>query len=163
MGLTFAKWQHILLNVSNAKDRLRKIIRHRRTRIPFTLRELAAASGVSASHLARIESGGRFPSPGVLHKIAKPLGFTDQELLVLAGYISSNPFMLKEEHEEYAVGRLDTRVAKALAREPLEVQRAVLKILPVLSSIAKDIAQSDVGERQFSANELEQFNGKDNP
>ncbi len=131
--------------------------------LPLTLRELAKACGVSVSHLARIESGGRFPSARVLRQIAKPLGFTEQELLVLAGYISPNPSMLQEEHEEYAVGRLDMRVAKVLAQEPPEVQRAVIKMLPVLRSIAKDIAQSDVGERQFSPDELEQFNGKDNP
>ena len=129
------------------RNSLSKIIRHRRTMIPLTLRELATACGVSVSHLARIESGGRFPSPRILRQIAKPLGFTEQELLVLAGYISPNPFMLKEEREEYAVGRLDTRVAKVLAQEPLEVQRAVIKMLPVLRSIAKDIAQSDMGER----------------
>jgi len=105
--------------------------------IPLTLRELATACGVSVSHLARIESGSRFPSARVLRKIAKPLGFTEQELLVLADYISPNASMLKEEHEEYAVGRLDTRVAKVLAQEPLEVQRAIIKMLPVLKGITK--------------------------
>jgi transcriptional regulator with XRE-family HTH domain len=125
--------------------------------IPLTLHELAAASGVSVSHLARIESGSRFPSPRILCKIAKALGFTEQELLTLAGYLSAKLSMLKEEREEYAVGRLDMRVAKALAQEPVEVQRAVLKMLPVLKSIAKDIAREDVGEGQFSPDELEQF------
>ena len=119
------------------RNSLNKIIRHRRTMIPLTLRELATACGVSVSHLARIESGSRFPSARVLRKIAKPLGFTEQELLVLADYISPNASMLKEEHEEYAVGRLDTRVAKALAQEPLEVQRAIIKMLPVLKGITK--------------------------
>jgi len=119
------------------RNSLNKIIRHRRTMIPLTLRELATACGVSVSHLARIESGSRFPSARVLRKIAKPLGFTEQELLVLADYISPNASMLKEEHEEYAVGRLDTRVAKVLAQEPLEVQRAIIKMLPVLKGITK--------------------------
>ena len=119
------------------RNNLNKIIRHRRTMLPLTLRELATACGVSVSHLARIESGGRFPSARVLRRIAKPLGFTEQELLVLAGYLSPNASMLKEEHEEYAVGRLDTRVAKVLAQEPLEVQRAIIKMLPVLKGITK--------------------------
>ena len=131
--------------------------------IPLTLRELAAACGVSVSHLARIESGSRFPSPRILCKIAKPLGFTEQELLILAGYISPEPSTLKEEREEYAVGRLDMRVANALAKEPVEVQRAVIKMLPVLKSIANDIAQSDVGEGQFSPDELEQFKARTIP
>jgi len=42
---------------------------------------------------------------------------------------------------EYAVGPLDMRVAKALAQEPVEVQRAVLKILPALKGLANDIAR----------------------
>jgi len=123
------------------RENIGKVIRHRRTIIPLTLRQLATASGVSISHLARIESGSRRPSPWVLQKIAKQLGFTEQELLVLAGYISPNPHGLKEEREEYAVGPLDMRVAKALAQEPVEVQRAVLKILPALKGIANDIAR----------------------
>ena len=135
------------------RESLKKVIRHRRTTIPLTLHELAAASGVSVSHLARIESGGRFPSARTLGKIAKPLGFTEQELLILAGYISPHSSTLKEDPEEYAVGRLDMRVAKALAQEPIEVQRAVLKMLPLLKRIAEDIAQSDAGETQFSPDE----------
>jgi len=123
------------------RENIGKIIRHRRTIIPLTLRRLATASGVSVSHLARIEGGSRFPSPWVLQKIAKQLGFTEQELLVLAGYISPSGSKLKEEREEYAVGPLDMRVAKALAQEPVEVQRAILKILPALKSIANDIAR----------------------
>ena len=129
----------------------------------MTLRELAVLAGVSVSHLARVESGHRFPSASILRMIARPLGFTEQELLVLAGYMSSGPSMLKEEGEEYAVGRLDIRVAKALAQEPLEVQRAVLKMLPVLKSIGKEIAQSEWGKRVFTTEELKKFDGKNNP
>ena len=125
-------------------EKLRRIIKHRRSTIPLTLRQLAGRSGVSISHLARIEGGTRFPSARVLAKIAKPLGFTESELLVLAGYMSPEPSVLREEREEYMVGRLDARVARVLAREPVEVQRAVAAMLPILKSIAKEIAESDV-------------------
>lgn len=130
--------------MADRRESLGEIIRHRRRTIPLTLRELAVLAGVSVSHLARVESGRRFPSAGILRMIARPLGFTEQELLVLAGYMSPGPSMVKEEGEEYAVGRLDMRVAKALAQEPVEVQRAVLKMLPLLKSIAKEIAQQEV-------------------
>ncbi len=114
--------------------------------MPLTLRQLAARSGVSISHQARIERGSRFPSATVLAQIAKPLGFTDSELLVLAGYMSPEPRVLREEREEYVVGRLDARVARVLAQEPVEVQRAVVVMHPILKSIAKKIAESDVEE-----------------
>jgi len=118
--------------------------------MPLTLRQLSARSGVSVSHLARIESGSRFPSATVLAKIAKPLGFTESELLVLAGYMSPGPRVLREEREEYVVGRLDARVARVLAQEPVEVQRAIVAMLPILKRIAKEIAESDV-EKELAA------------
>jgi len=91
-----------------------------------------------------MESGSRFPSARVLAQIAKPLGFTESELLVLAGYMSPNPGVLREDCEEYVVGRLDARVARVLAQEPVEVQRAVVAMLPILRRIAKEIAESNV-------------------
>ena len=146
-----------------SRENLGSIIRHRRRTIPLTLLELARLSGVSVSHLARIESGERFPSASVLRHIAKPLRFTEQELLILAGYMTPELTTLREEGEEYAVGRLDMRVAKVLAQEPVEVQRAVLKMLPVLKSIAREIAKSEVEKGKFSKEELGKFNGKNNP
>jgi len=44
-------------------------------------------AGVSASHLGRIERGERFPSGSVLRRIAGPLGFEEDELFTLAGYL----------------------------------------------------------------------------
>ena len=55
----------------NSND-LGKLLKQRRVMIPLALQELAAASGVSSSHLGRIERGERFPSAHILHKIAKP-------------------------------------------------------------------------------------------
>jgi len=69
------------------KSDLGKIIRQQRISLPLRLRELAAKSGVSASHLGRIERGNRFPSASILKKIAQPLGFGESELLIYAGYL----------------------------------------------------------------------------
>ena len=55
------------------------------TNIPLTLGELGARSGVLTSHLGHIERGERFPSAQILHKIAKPLGFDEDELFRLVG------------------------------------------------------------------------------
>jgi transcriptional regulator with XRE-family HTH domain len=49
--------------------------------------ELAAKSGVSPSHLGRIENAQRYPSINILRKIAKPLELDEEELFNLAGYL----------------------------------------------------------------------------
>ena len=113
------------------------IIKQRRVMIPLTLRELAALSGVSASHLGRIDRGERFPSASVLHRLAKPLGFDEDELFILAGYLSPQPVSLAEAHLNYKGMGLDPFVAGVLAQEPVELQRTVIGILSILKSIAQ--------------------------
>ena len=120
---------------------LGKILRQQRVTLPLTLQQLSAMSMVSASHLGRIEKGQRFPSAPILRKIAKPLGFDEDELFTLAGYLSPQSPSIAEKNPEYSGGRLDPSVARILAREPVEVQHAVLGILTILKSIAKSVAK----------------------
>jgi transcriptional regulator with XRE-family HTH domain len=108
---------------------------------PLLLQELARMSGVSQSHLGRIERGERFPSAAILRKIAEPLGFEEDELFTLAGYLSPRPNTISEIQPSYGRGHLDPYVLRVLAQEPLEVQRAVIGILAVLKSIAKTESQ----------------------
>ncbi len=122
---------------------LGKIIKQQRITIPLTLQELTAKSGVSSSHLGRIERGERFPSAHVLRKIARPLGFEEDELLTLAGYLSPQPRRVAEESPGYSGGRVDPYVAKVLAQEPVDVQRAVIGILTILKSIARGIVKEN--------------------
>jgi transcriptional regulator with XRE-family HTH domain len=118
-----------------------KILKQQRLSLPLTLRELSATSGVSASHLGRIERGERFPSGSILRKIAKPLGFDEDELFTLAGYLSPRPPSVAESHPHYGAGELDPYVARMLAQEPVETQRTVIGILSVLKSIAKGMTK----------------------
>ena len=122
------------MNADNRED-LARILKQRRVMIPLTLQELAARSGVSSSHLGRIERGERFPSARILRKIAKPLGFGEAELLTLAGYLSPQPSAVVER--EAQLGRLDPYLAAVLSQEPVEIQRAVVTILSLLNSMAK--------------------------
>ena len=122
---------------------LGKIIKQQRITIPLTLQELTAKSGVSSSHLGRIERGERFPSAHVLRKIARPLEFEEDELLTLAGYLSPRPRRVAEESPSYSGGRVDPYVARVLAQEPVDVQRAVIGILAILKSLAKSIAKEN--------------------
>jgi len=116
---------------------LGRIIKQQRLMIPLTLRQLAAISGISSSHLGRIERGERFPSASILRKLAKPLRFEESELFSLAGYLSPRPTGIGEENAGYRVGQLDPFVSKVLSQEPIEVQRTVIGILSILKSIAK--------------------------
>jgi len=142
--LTFAIWQIILLIMNDVDTNdLGKIIKQQRITIPLTLQELTAKSGVSSSHLGRIERGERFPSAHVLRKIARPLGFEEDELLTLAGYLSPQPRRIAEESPGYSGGRVDPYVARVLAQEPVDVQRAVIGILTILKSLAKSIVKEN--------------------
>jgi transcriptional regulator with XRE-family HTH domain len=118
---------------------LGRILKQRRLMIPLTLRKLAAISGISSSHLGRIEKGERFPSAPVLQKIAKPLGFDESELFSLAGYLSPRSAGIAEENIGYNAGQLDPYVGSVLSQEPIEVQRTVINILSILKSIAKTL------------------------
>ena len=122
---------------NNNSQNLGRILKQRRVMIPLTLRKLAAISGISASHLGRIERGERFPSASILQRIAKPLGFGESELLSLAGYLSAPSAGVKKGNTDYSGRQLDPFVSQVLNQEPVEVQRTVIGILSILKSIAK--------------------------
>ena len=126
---------------NNERNDLGAILRQQRVTLPLTLQELSATSGVSPSHLGRIERGERFPSASILRRIAKPLGFEEDELFTLAGYLSPQSSAVAEGRAAYSGGQLDPYVGKMLAQEPVEVQRAVIGILTMLKSIAKGLVK----------------------
>ncbi len=140
--MTFAKWQIIIIVImtTNNSD-LGKILKQQRINVPLTLQELAAESGVSSSHLGRIERGERFPSARILRKIAKPLGFNEDELFTLAGFLTPQTSGAAESGSHYSARQLDPYVARMLAEEPPEIQRAVIGILSLLKSIARGISK----------------------
>ncbi len=118
------------------RNELGEILRRQRVMASLTLGELAERSGVSASHLGRIERGERFPSGRILRRLAKPLGFEENELFALAGYLSPAPSVVAEESPAYAGRQLDPYVARMLAQEPVDVQRAVIGIISIMKTIA---------------------------
>jgi len=116
---------------------LGKLLRQRRHMAELTLHELSTKSGVSTSYLGRIENGERYPSASVLRRISKPLGISEIELLIAAGFLSPQPSTEVESQKE---AMLDPYVASALAREPVEIQRTALTLISILKYIAKSIA-----------------------
>ena len=126
---------------SNQESHLGGILKQQRISRSLTLQELTAKSGVSASHLGRIERGERFPSAHILQRIARPLGFEEDELFTLAGYLSPQTSLIAEKGTGYGGERVDPYVARVLAQEPIEVQRAVIGVLTILKSLAKSTGQ----------------------
>ncbi|MFC2020911.1 helix-turn-helix domain-containing protein [Chloroflexota bacterium] len=125
------------METTNNNNGLDKILKQHRLMASLTLRELAAISGISASHLGRIERRERFPSASVLRKIAQPLGFREGELFSLAGYLSPSLAGIGEGKADYIGGQLDPYVSRVLGEESVEVQRATIGIISILKSIAK--------------------------
>ncbi len=122
--------------MTTASNEIGKTLKQRRLMLELTLRELATRSGVSASHLARVERGERFPSGHILRKIAKPLDLDESLLMTIAGYLPPQP--PSETGEEPSLYRgLDPYVARVLVEEPVEVQRTVIGILTILKSVAR--------------------------
>ena len=122
-----------MMNSSN----LGKIIKQQRVAMELTLKELSSVSGISSSYLGRVERGERFPSAHVLRKIAKPLDFEESELFALAGYLSPRSPSMAEKSPEYSGSRLDPYVARVLAQETPDEQRAMIGMLTILKSIAR--------------------------
>ena len=142
--MTFATWQLIIVVMdTNNRSNLGLLLKQQRLRAPLTLRELTDLSGVSSSHLGRIERGERFPSASILRRIARPLGFEEDELFTLAGYLSPTSPDVAEAHLAYSGRQLDPYVAKVLAEEPVEVQRAVIGILSMLKSVSRSLTREN--------------------
>ena len=97
------------------KPSIAKIIKEQRKSLSLSLKQLSRSSGVSVSHLGRIEQGLRKPSHRTLQKIAKPLSFDLDELLVMAGHLSSKRVLFSEE-ERNKLSTLSERVASDLKR-----------------------------------------------
>ena len=121
------------MTTASNRNEIGKTLKQRRLMIPLTLRELATKSGVSVSHIGRVERGERFPSGHILRKIAKPLDLDESQLLMLAGYLSPD----SETGEPGFYRGLDPYVGKVLSEEPVEVQRTVIAILAILKSVAR--------------------------
>ncbi|GAI90710.1 unnamed protein product [marine sediment metagenome] len=123
--------------MSNDKQTLDRIIKQQRVMSGLTLRQLSDKSGVSHSHLGRIERGERFPSGHILRKITQPLGFEETELFVLADYLSPPSASEGVSEAQHIPRELEPYVASVLSQEPVEMQRTVVAILTILKSMAR--------------------------
>jgi transcriptional regulator with XRE-family HTH domain len=91
------------------------IVKRQRNRLGLTLKDLAEKSGVSISHLGRIEKAQRYPSVEILRKIAEPLDFDDKELFHLAGYFPIEQSLEADFGKHKSLAELDILINRATA------------------------------------------------
>ena len=99
----------------SSKQNIGKIIRDQRKSIHLTLAQLSEISGVSLTHLGRIEQGQRRPSSHTLQKIAKPLSFGVNKLLILAGYLSPESSPLSQEERQKICSELNMLLKRVVS------------------------------------------------
>ncbi|MBB4913778.1 helix-turn-helix domain-containing protein [Streptosporangium saharense] len=99
-------------------------IREQRTHAKISLRQLAAAAGVSNPYLSQIERGLRKPSAEILNQIAKGLHISSQALYVQAGLI--------EEREP------DSDVLAAIRADHLITERQRQVLIDIYESFRRE-------------------------
>ena len=81
---------------------LGEYIREQRSSSQISLRQLAAAAGVSNPYLSQIERGLRKPSAEILQQIAKALQISAETLYVRAGILTDEPVTGNEVRDAIA-------------------------------------------------------------
>ena len=105
----------ILKSQMNDTQNLGTVVKQQRNRLGLTLVDLAAKSGVSISHLSRIEKAQRYPSADILRKIVKPLGLEERELFNLAGYLPTKQSTSPDLEKHRLLAELDILLNRVIA------------------------------------------------
>ncbi len=103
-------------------------IREQREQAKISLRQLAAAAGVSNPYLSQIERGLRRPSAEILQQIAKGLRISAEALYVQAGILEDR--------------RPDSGVRAAILADPELAERQKQVLLEIYESFRRETAQN---------------------
>jgi len=112
-------------------------IKEQREQAKISMRQLAAAAGVSNPYLSQIERGLRRPSAEILQQIAKGLRISAEALYVQAGILEDRP--------------ADSGVRAAVLAEPELTERQKQVLLEIYDSFRKEGAA--LREQQAAAGE----------
>ena len=101
-------------------------IREQRDQAQMSVRQLAAAAGVSNPYLSQVERGLRRPSAEILARLAGALRISAESLYVQAGILSESDADRREAAREHRAAERD--LATAITHEPTlsEAQRRTL-------------------------------------
>ena len=102
---------------------LGEYIRDQRDQAQMSVRQLAAAAGVSNPYLSQIERGLRRPSADILARLAGALRISAESLYVQAGILSDSERRESTRDVAAAVAD-DTTLTEAQRRTLLEIYRA---------------------------------------
>jgi transcriptional regulator with XRE-family HTH domain len=103
-------------------------IREQREQAKISLRQLAAAAGVSNPYLSQIERGLRRPSAEILQQIAKGLRISAEALYVQAGILEDR--------------RPDSGVRAAVLADPELAERQKQVLLEIYESFRRETVQN---------------------
>jgi len=123
-------------------NRLGRYLKTLRQDMGISQYRLAALTGLSVSHVCRLEKGNRLPSGTMIVALAGTLGVAEKELLAMAGYIAPPTTPGKAGPRAPAETKIDPAVAAALGRLEPRVQRDVIEVLRVLKKTAGTMAAS---------------------
>ena len=112
-------------------------IKEQREQAKISLRQLAAAAGVSNPYLSQIERGLRRPSAEILQQIAKGLRISAEALYVQAGILEDRP--------------ADSGVRAAVLAEPELTERQKQVLLEIYESFRKEAAAARAGATEPAA------------
>jgi transcriptional regulator with XRE-family HTH domain len=112
----------------STKPNVARLIQEQRKKMSLSLNQLSKISGVSLSHLGRIEQGYRRPSTRTLQKIAKPLGFDLYELLVITGHLSPGSSLTSQEEREKLQIELNTLLNR-VATDSKRIQEIINRLI----------------------------------
>lgn len=104
-----------MFRIIDEPQNLGNIVKKQRNRLGLTLKDLSAKSGVSTSHLGRIENAQRYPSARVIRQIAKPLNLDEKELFNMAGYLPTDQLTTPDLEKYKLLAELDVLVNRATA------------------------------------------------
>ena len=133
------------------KRHLPNVIKARRDAVGLSQRELARSVGVTASHIAYIESGRRRPSHTLLFQLARSLEMDQQELFC-AAYPELEPLMVNVaptgDHVEAWRGFVAVASRHAVTPKEMSVLRQISQLgrisyrgsyLSILNSIRQSL------------------------
>ena len=106
-------------------NKLGERLRERREEKGLTLLKLSELAGAHCTYLGRIERGERMPSATILRKLAEPLGFTEVELLKMAGYLARDEADEQVDRVKREVNALLIGVRAEMDAALTDIQRRV--------------------------------------
>ena len=146
------KFYKIMLGGREMTSNIGDFIKKLRNKNNMTLTYLENKSGVSNSHISRIERGLREPSPDTLKKLSGPLGVSYKKLLKVAGYL---------DNEEQ-----DKKIENALSNDPelKEIWEQISKrdSLKLLFKQSKDMTDEDIKQMIRIMNAINENERKNN-